>query len=300
MRYCPIETLQPAKITIESPQKKNIVICASQTLLTEAIISNNTSSVLPTDSLIANILFSLLQLWRQAPGYEDAQISFLILKNNEPHNASEFDLMVQLERLQIRNAYHAQEYSYREWEAYLYVYYSSKWTMYNASGTLLDEYSDRNVMDWRSGMRTGKMAAVMNLPVVKDAWWDMGIVIARNYAERILPRWQTDTRNIYMINKFPELSKQAYNAMQNNGYVRAFDIWENMLMQCRKRGQKKTKSRINYNMAVAWEFQNQLDEAIYWTQQSAALYKHSRTVNYLNLLRERKQNQIKLDQQTGN
>jgi len=75
MRYCPIETLQPAKITIESPQKKNIVICASQTLLTEAIISNNTSSVLPTDSLIANILFSLLQLWRQAPGYEDAQIS---------------------------------------------------------------------------------------------------------------------------------------------------------------------------------------------------------------------------------
>jgi hypothetical protein len=169
--------------------------------------------------------------------------------------------------------------------------------MRNASGTLLDDHADRNLMEWRSGIRRGKMEAVMNLPAVKDAWWDMGIVIARNYADRISPRWQAGIRNIYMINKFPELSQQAYSAMMNDGYARAFDIWETMLMQCRKRGQNKTKSRITYNMAVAREFQSQLDEAIYWAQRSVNLNVKSQTVYYLNLLRERKQHQLKLDVQ---
>ena len=299
MRHCPIETLQPAKLTLEGA-KKNIVVCAPQTLLSDAILSNSSVTNVPSDSLIANALFSLLNIWVNAPGYKDAHITFHVIKNDELLKISNYDLMVQLESLQIKNTYYGQEYSYVEWEAYLHVNYMAKWTIRDASGTLLDEYTDRNLMEWHSGMCTGKMEAVMNLPDVKDAWWDMGIVIARNYAARILPRWQAGTRDIYMINKFPELSQQAYTAMLNDGYVRAFNIWENMLMQCRKRGQKKAKSRINYNMAVAWEFQNQLDEAIYWAQRSANLNLNTQTVNYLNLLRERKQDQIKLDRQINN
>jgi len=299
MRHCPIETLLPAKIAFEGVPKKNIIICAPQTLLSEAIISNGSVTNVPSDSLIANILFSLLQIWKNTPGYEEAQMSCNILKTDEPAKNSNFDLMVQLESLQIKNTYYGQGYSYMEWEAYLVTQYTAKWTILNASGTLLDEYADRNLMDWNSGIHTGKMEAVMSLPDVKDAWWDLGIVVARNYATRILPRWQTGTRDIFMINKFPELSQQAYTAMLNDGYARAFDIWENMLMQCRKHGQKKAKSRIFHNMAVAWEFQNQLDEAIYWAQRSANLNLQSRTVNYLNLLKERKQNQIKLDQQVN-
>jgi len=299
MRHCPIETLQPAKVTLEG-SKKNIAICAPETLFSEAIISNGSVTNLPTDSLISNILISLQHFWENAPGYEESQITFHILKNDELPKIPNLDMMVQLEKLQIKNTYYGQEYTYVEWEAYLHVNYAAQWTIRNASGMLLDEYTDRNLMEWNSGIRSGKNYAVMNLPVVKDAWWDMGIVIAKNYAVRILPRWQTGMRPIYMINKYPELSQQAYTAMLNNGYVRAFDVWENMLIHCRKRGQKKTKSRINYNMAVAWEFQNQLDEAIYWAQRSANLYMHSRTVNYLNLLRERRQDQIKLDRQVSN
>jgi len=310
IRHCPIETLQPAHVILAPPKTDivisapqtvltNIIISAPRTLLSDAVISHQLVN-LPTDSIVANIMFSLMQLWSHAPGYEDAQITFQIPKNDETPKYSNYDLLVQLESLQIKNTYYGQEYSFLEWIAYLFVYYTAQWTITNASGILLDEYTDHNLMEWNSGMRSGKEEAVMSLPNVYDAWWDMGIVIARNYANRILPRWQTDTRMIYMINKFPELSKQAYSAMLNDGYARAIDIWDNILLQCRKRGQKKTKSRIVYNIAVAWEFQNQLDEAIHWTQQSAALKKHPITVNYLNLLNERKQNQIKLDQQAGN
>jgi len=88
--------------------------------------------------------------------------------------------------------------------------------------------------------------------------------------------------------------------MQNNGYARAFDVWENMLLSCRKKGQNKIKSQITFNMAVACEFQNQLDEAIYWAQRSANLNLKSKTANYLKLLRERKQQQTQLDQQVNN
>ena len=299
MRHCPIETLQPAKITLEDP-KKHIAICAPPSLLSEAIKASSGTPEIPADSLIKNILFSLQHLWEKAPGYENAKFFIYITKTDELPGISNFDLMVELEKMQIRNTFYGQEYSYAEWEAYLYVNYTAQWTIRNASGALLDEYTDRNLMEWNSGICRGKNLALMNLPNMKDAWWDMGIVVARNFAARILPRWQTGSRPIYMINKYPELSQQAYTAMLNNGYARAFDVWENMLMQCRKRGQKKTKSRINYNMAVAWEFQNQLDEAIYWAQRSANLNLQSQTVNYLNLLRERKQDQIKLDQQVNN
>jgi hypothetical protein len=299
LRHCPIETLQPAKLTFEG-SKSNIAICAPQTILSEAINTNATATGIHADSLIANILFSLQNFWKEAPGFENAQFFVHIIKNDEVPAFSNFDMMANLDGLQVTNTYYGQQYGFFEWEAYLYVQYVAKWSIRNQSGNLIDEYTDRDLMVWPSGLHAGKAEAVENLPDVKDAWWDMGIALAKNYAARVVPQWQTGIREIYMINKFPELSQQAYRAMQNNGYARAFDIWENMLLSCRKNGQKKTKSQITYNMAVAYEFQNQLDEAIYWAQRSANLNLKHKNIDYLRLLRERKQQQTQLDQQTNN
>jgi hypothetical protein len=297
MRDCQIETLQPAKLTFEGP-RKNIALCASKSLFSEAIIFNEVVSSISADSLIANILYSLQHLWEESLGYEDTQFFVYITETGEIPNASAFDLVVQLEKLQIKNKYYGQQYGYFDWEAYLHVQYAAKWLVRSQSGMLLDEYTDRDLIMWSSGFYQSRLDAVMNLPDIKDAWWDMGIVLAQNHVNRIVPQWQAEIRNIYMINKFPELSQRAYIAMQNNGYGRAFDIWENMLMSCRKRGQKKIKSQITCNMAVACEFQNQLEEAVYWTQQSINYSKKTRTINYLKLLRERQQQRIQLDQQT--
>jgi hypothetical protein len=299
MRYCPIETLQPAELTFEG-SKQNVAICASEILLSEAIMNNETATDVPTDSLIANILFSLQQHWEKAPGYENTQFSVHIIKTEEILDGSGFDMLVLLDRLQINNAYYGQQYAYDVWEAYLFAQYAAKWSVRNRSGAVIDEYTDRNILDWSSGIQTGKLEAVEHLPDVKDAWWDMGIAIAKNYAERIAPQWQTGARNIYMVNKFPELSQRAYTAMQNEAYVRAFDIWENMLLSCRKNRQKKTKSQITYNMAIAYEFQNQLEQAIHWAEQSATLKRKSKTAAYLSLLRERQRQEKQLDLQTLN
>jgi len=299
IRQCPIETLHPAKLTFTG-SKNNIAICAPQTLLVEAIRSNITATGIQADSLIANILYSLQHFWEDAPGFEDTHFFIYIVKDDEFPTFPNVDLVVQLYGLQIANTYYGQQYGFFEWEAYLYVQYVAKWSVRDKSGNLIDEFTDRDLMVWPSGMQEGKAEAVDKLPDVKDAWWDMGIALAKNYITRIVPQWQTGVREIYMINKFPELSQQAYRAMQNNGYARAVDIWENMLMLCRKNGQKKMKSQITYNMAVANEFKNQLDEAIHWAQRSINLKPKSKTANYLKLLRERKQQQTQLDQQVNN
>ena len=297
MRYCPIETLQPSELTFEGPQK-HIALCASQNLFEEAVISNVTAAGVPTDSLIANILYSLQHRWEDAPGYEDTQFFVFVTETEKLPNVSDFDLVVQLEKLQVKNTYYGQEYSYFEWEAYLYVQYAARWLVYSKSEMSFDDYTDRDLIVWPSGIRWDKNEAVTSLPDIKDAWWDMGIAMAKNYAHRVVPQWQNGMRSIYMVNKFPELSQQAYTAMQRDGYGRAFDIWENMLLSCRKRGQKNAKSQITHNMAVACEFQNQLEQALYWAQQSAKYSRKSKTADYLTLLTERQQQRSKLDQQT--
>jgi hypothetical protein len=298
VRHCPIETLQPARLIVEGP-KKNIAVCASQALFSDAIMSNDGATGVPADSLIANILFSLQRYWEDAPGYEDARFFIYITNDNELPKTSDFDLVTRLDRLQVDNAYYGQQYAYFEWEAYLYVHYAAKWSVSDKSGALLYEYTDRDLIVWPSGIRTGKAEAVANLPDIQDAWWDMGIALARNCAARIVPQWHTGVRHIYMVNKFPELSQQAYTAMQNDSYGRAFDIWETMLLSCRKSGQKRTKGQITRNMAVVCEFQNRLDQAVQWAQKSANLKRKFKTVDYLNLLRERQQQQKQLDQQTA-
>ena len=298
MRQCPIETLQPAKLTFEG-SKSNIAICASEKILLESVMANEDARGVSSDSLISNILFTLQRHWEEAPGYEDARFSIYFMNADEPYDASNFDIVVQLDRLQLKNIYYGQQYSFFEWEAYLGVQLLAKWTVRDKSGALVDEYTHRDLMWWSSGIHEGKTEAVDHLPDVKDAWWDIGIAIAQNYAARVVPQWQTGIRNIYMVNNFAELSKRAHTAMQNDAYSRAIDIWESMLLSCRKHWQKKAKSQITYNMAVAYEFQNQLEQAVDWAQQSMNLKKKSKTVNYLNLLRERQQHQTKLDLQTS-
>jgi hypothetical protein len=296
MRDCRIETLQPAQLAT-GEQKDNIAIYASQELLSETISSNDGVLGIPADSLILNILYSLKTEWEIAPGFENSNFSVFLLDSTDSlPNLSDYDVTVRLERMQIRNTYYAEQFGYMEWEAYLHVYCLARWIVSGKNG-LFDEYSDRDLMVWPSGICLSQSEAVLKLPNIYDAWWDAGIMMAKNYIGRITPQWETGIRNIFMINKFSDLSAQAYSAMQNNGYGRAFNIWEEMLLACRKKGQKKMKSRITYNMAVAREFEDRLDEALSLIKKS--VNENSGTANnyYLRLLTQRKNQSTQLDQQ---
>ncbi len=303
-RNCEIETLQPAKLSFTS-QAKKIAICASPKILSNAIVANQDAHSVPADSVVLNILYSLQKFWKEAPGFEGSDFIVFLTTNDTSDGTSGFDLIVRLDQLRIKNSYYGEQFGsyfadrhyYTEWEAYLQVYYIAEWSIRDGSGKLLDDYTDRDLIVWPSGIKLGKSEAVLNLPGIKDAWWDLGITLAKNYAARTTPQWEKGVRSFYMINKFPELSSQANTAMQNNGYARAFGIWENMMMSCRKRGQRKLKSKIAYNMAIASELQNQLDEAIKWAEQSTKYSKNKFNTSYIEMLKTRQKQSEKLDQQ---
>ena len=296
-RRVAIETLHPAQITFEE-HPQTIIINAPHTLLAEAIDSNTTAAGLPADSLIANILYSLKHSWEETLGYENTQFVVQITNDNESHIETPYDLLIRLEELNLRNMYYGNQYGFIEWEAYLYVQYSIKWSIRNSAGRIVDEYANIDMMFFPSGIFDNKAAAVENLPNVKDAWWDLGIMLAQKYYARVAPQWRTDERRIYMVNKFPELSISAHKAMQNNSYAGAFDIWETMLLSCHKKRHKGARSQITYNLAVASEYQNQLEQAISWAKQSETLRQKYRTRYYLYTLRERERQQKILDIQT--
>ena len=296
MRDCPIETLQPAELTLAGP-KRDIAICASPTLLATAVLTNENTFDVSTDSLILNMLYSLKKACGDAPGFENSEFFVLLTEPADILPKEKYDLMIRLDELQIKNNYYGVQYTYMEWEAFTQVHYVAKWSVRDLSGNILDSHTDRDLFSCSSGVHAARSEAILHLPGVNDAWWDMGIAVAGNYAERLVPQWQTGTRKVYMINKFADLSQQAYVAMQNNRYAMAFDIWEEMLMTYPKNGKNKAKSRITHNMAVACEFENSLDEALRWIQSSVNRSSNTANNAYLRLLKERKAQVFLLDQQ---
>ncbi len=297
VRECPIETLQPAKLAFEG-QKKNIAVCASPTIFSYSVQTNPNADEIPGDSLVLNILYSLRAAWKNAPGFEDAKISMFATESDYPlPELAKYDLIVRLDKLRLKNTYVDEQHDFNRIAVILQVYYVAEWSVRDKAGRFLDYYTDRDMVMWYSGAYSNQTEALPYLPKTADAWWDTGIAIARSYAEHVTPRWQTEYRGIYMINNFPDLSKQAYTAMRNNGFERAFNIWEEMLIACRKKGQSKTKSRIAHNMAVACEFNNSLDDAIYWIQRSINYSSNKINYNYLRILKERQTQNILLDQQ---
>jgi hypothetical protein len=302
MRELSIETLQPARVDI-SGQKQNIVFCASPAVLSNAVSSNEGTAGISVDSLILNLLYSLKSEWEKAPGFEGTTFSIAVTANADSVlQTSKYDWMVSLDRMEVKNTYNGEysgmEYAYYwEWEAFMHVYYTVEWSVRSKSGRELDRYTERDLLLWSSGIQSSHAGAILNLPGISDAWWDMGIVLAQNYTKRLTPQWKKENRNVYIIGKYLQLSEQASTAVQNNGYTRAFNIWEDMLISCRKKGQKKRKSKISHNMAVACEYANMLNESLYWVQKS--INYHSTPINrdYLYQIKERIEQSKILDQQ---
>jgi hypothetical protein len=292
IRECPIETLQPAKITLEAP-RQSVAVFASPDIFSESFLINKMTDDMRTDSLILNLLYSLKYFMEQAPGFENTEVSvFLAAQDSVP---KDHDWFVGLNRLPVRNISYGGES--------LEVRCVAAWSIYNRDTSFTDKYIDVYAQVWKSdedisgGAGDSEYELTDKLPSIEDAWWDLGITVARACAAYLTPHWQREMRGIYMINRFPDLSVAAYAAMQNEDYDGAFAVWEKMLTLCSRKGQKNTKRQITYNMAIACEYLNLPDEAIRWAQRSVDHAPAAASYRYLEFLEERKEQAPILDKQ---
>lgn len=114
------------------------------------------------------------------------------------------------------------------------------------------------------------------------------------YADRIIPYWIKLTRDYYV--KGSNNLKIATRKARTGNWNGAGELW----LQDTKSSKRKIAGRACYNMAILGEINGDLDGAISWAQKAYENYKNKLALDYVRILRNRKQKVERLDYQMGN
>jgi Family of unknown function (DUF6340) len=157
------------------------------------------------------------------------------------------------------------------------------WRIYDPSTkTILDEYIiGRDLTS--SGQGINPSVAASALIGRKEAVKEVGIQAGQAYAARILPYWIRVSREYFVGGD--QNFKTAQRKAQSGNWDGAAEIW----LHETKSPDGKLAGRGCYNMAIIAEINGDLDGAIQWAQKSYENYNIRIALNYVNILRYRKQ-----------
>jgi hypothetical protein len=157
---------------------------------------------------------------------------------------------------------------------------------YPSSRVILDEYIlARDISSTGSGINPAVAASALagRIEAVKDVSTQAG----QAYASRILPYWIRVSREYFVGGD--DNFKTAKRKAQAGNWDGAAEIWQ----QETKNTDGKLAGRACYNIAIIHEINGDLDGAIQWAQKSYEDYKIRLALDYLNILKYRK-NQYEL------
>ncbi|MCY1719299.1 DUF6340 family protein [Prolixibacteraceae bacterium Z1-6] len=126
---------------------------------------------------------------------------------------------------------------------------------------------------------------------VKQALTETGIALALDFSEKISTVWRQEQRPFYV--KGDANLKYAGTFIDDGEWAQAMALWKETEENTQS---KSTKSKAQLNMAIAYELQGDIDEAISWALKSYNTMYRQITYQYLELLNRRKkelQNQTK-------
>ena len=118
---------------------------------------------------------------------------------------------------------------------------------------------------------------------VKTALSEVGIAIALDFSGKISTTWHRESRKLFV--KGDANLKQAALFAEDNKWETAMTLW----METLKNTNSKTiKSRAEFNIAVGYELQGEINEAISWALKSYETMYRQVTYDYLEILKRRK------------
>jgi Family of unknown function (DUF6340) len=166
------------------------------------------------------------------------------------------------------------------------------WRIYDPSTrTILDEYIIGQDISF-SGSGINPAVAASALIGRKEAVIQVGNKAGQAYASRILPYWIRVSRNYFVGGN--DNFKTAQRKAQSGNWDGAAQLW----LQETKNTDGTLAGRACYNMAIISEINGDLDGAIQWAQKSYEDYKIRLALEYLNILKYRKQQNDLLKSQT--
>jgi hypothetical protein len=192
----------------------------------------------------------------------------------------------------IKPPYDFEEYDFN----YRYIgLYSMSYTIKAEAsnmGSPISLYSDfiQDTLVW-TGRGNNKEEVENNLPSPAQAISDVGKISAEAYAKIIAPYWTTENRIIYI--KSNKYASEAYKSFLNNDLQNAINNWKYLY----ETGTKNLAAIASFNIALAYEILDDLDNSELWLNNSRNLLKSKKTDEYLQLVKNRIALRPKIDNQ---
>ncbi len=167
------------------------------------------------------------------------------------------------------------------------------------TGWRIYDPSERNILDEDAisrqlsyyGKGINPVVAANALIGRKDAVKEVGDKTGHAYALRLIPYWIRVTRDYYV--KGSDNFVIAKRKAQTGNWNEAGELWKRETTN----PVGKIAGRACYNMAIICEINGELDNAIQWAQKSYENYNNRLALNYVNILRNRKNNDLALRNQ---
>ncbi len=179
----------------------------------------------------------------------------------------------------------AEYYKYRELAVNAY------WSIFDlVDKRRLDRYYYNDTLLWDTRGYV-KVEVEKNMPSVERSIRETSYFAAADYAKRIFPGWQSESRYYFHLgNKDFETAAQY---VKNNDWEKASEIW----IEYADNIDKEIASRACFNMALANEMTGKLELAIKWAEESYNIKNKPRTKYYISLLKRRQEDLNKLQKQ---
>ena len=137
---------------------------------------------------------------------------------------------------------------------------------------------------WSEADYSQKSLFTNRLLPVKRALIETGIQVALEVDSKLSPQWQTQTRGYFAVKDANSVLLES--SIRENNWLAAYNHWEDLLA---KTESQSTKSKLEYNLAVASEMLGNFEDAGEWATKSYKTQYRKQTESYLYLLKRRKQ-----------
>lgn len=199
------------------------------------------------------------------------------------------DALIVLENQALRTVtnYQSQKeytgYSYEKtYYASIDFYYRAHWRIYDPKNQkiIVDYVTNKDTLYWDS-YETDLVSCFHNLPTIKQACYETGIKTAFDLRDIIAPEWKNETRYYYVLKD--DSIDQSITLAAEGKWDEALKNWLKYIDE----GNRIKKSRILFNLALAYEMNGNLTEAIRCLKESNDLYYRKVTKHYLQQLVKR-------------
>lgn len=214
--------------------------------------------------------------------YQSDTILWPYLENISDKNNADIFIVLDTLRLSMDSGQGVNHYTAPE-EYYVYreLAINAYWSVFDLyTKKRLDKYHYGDTLLW-DAYGYFKTEIENKMPSVEQSLREASYFTAMDYANRIFPGWQTETRYYYHLGN--DDFEQAAQYVRNYEWEKAIKIWEEYIDHI----DKEIASRACFNLAFANEMLGNIDLAIAWAKQSKAIKNKTRTRYYISLLQSR-------------